>query len=126
MKRFIVLAFIVSTSAFARSYDYDCYSYYYNGDTSSSGTMTLSVNPRTAKADIVEEEWDNNLGGKLNTNYQSRGNIPFVKFGNELIVEKSLLTGGRRLKDGNWGGFARVEGQAEGGFFQYKFICKLK
>ena len=125
MKRFIVLAMLVSTSAFARSYEYDCYSYYWNGYEGEKGTMSLSVNARTAAADINEESWDD-LGGKIDSSYRSRGNVPYVKYGNELIVEKSLLTGGRRLRDGNWGGFARVEGEAEGGFFQYKFICKLK
>lgn len=126
MKRLIVLALLVSSSAFARSYDYDCFSFYWNGYEGESGTMSLSVNARSATADIHEESWDENLGGKLDSSYRSRGDTPFVKFGGELIVEKSLLTGGRRLRDGNWGGIGRVEGQAEGGFYQYKFICKLK
>lgn len=126
MKSFIVLALLMSTAAQASSYEYDCFSFYWNGSESEKGTMDLSVNARKASADIHYETWDNNLGGLLNQSYRSRSERTFVKFGNELIVEKSLLTGGRRLRDGNWGGIARLEGQAEGGFYQYKFICKLK
>lgn len=126
MKRFIVLALLVSFGAEARSFKYDCQSFYWNGYQGESGTMELAVNARKATADIREESWDENLGGNINLNYQSRGDKPFVKFGNNLIVEKSLLTGGRRMRDGNWGGIARVEGKAEGGFFQYKFNCTLK
>jgi hypothetical protein len=125
MKRLMVLAVLVSFGAQARSFDYGCYSFFANGSNDQQ-TMDLSVNARKATADIHEASWDNNLGGNLDSSYHSRGNVPFVKFGNELIVEKALLTGGKRLRDGSWGGVARVEGQAEGGFFQYKFICKLK
>lgn len=119
MKHLLVLALFVSFGAYARSYDYECQS---NNDQ----VMDLSVNPRKATADIREESWDRNLGGNINESYRPRGDRPYVKFGNELIVEKSLLTGGRRMRDGNWGGIARVEGQAEGGFFQFKFNCTLK
>jgi hypothetical protein len=124
MKRFLVLA-LLSFGAEARSFNYECHSFYWNGY-EDSGTMELSVNARKATADIREESWDENLGGKFNPNYRSRSERPYVKFGDDLIVEKSLLSGGRRLKDGNWGGIARVEGEAEGGFFQYKFLCTLK
>lgn len=126
MKRLLVLALFVSFGAHARSYDYECSSFYWNGEEGTQGFMDLSVNPRKAKADIRDESWDNSLGGSLNESYRSRGDRPYVKFGNELIVEKSLLTGGRRMRDGSWGGIARVEGQAEGGFYQYKFTCALK
>jgi hypothetical protein len=125
MKRFLVLAALISFGAHARPYDYECFSFYWNGYEGEKGTMDLTVNARKATADIHEVTWDEDLGGNLDTSYQSRGDIPYVRFG-EIIAEKSLLTGGRRLRDGNWGGFARVEGQAEGGFYQYKFICKLK
>jgi len=121
MKRLLVLALFVSFGAQARPYGYECYSY--EGDTR---IMDLTVNPRKATAMIREDAWNITLGGNLVQNYRSRGDIPFVKYGKELIVEKSLLTGGRRLRDGNWGGLARVEGKDGGEFFQYKFICKLK
>ncbi len=124
MKRFLVLAALISFGAEARSYTYECKSIYWNGY-NESGTMSLSVNARKATADIHEESWDEGLGGNLNPNYRSRSERPYVKFGGDLIVEKSLLTGGRRMRDGNWGGVARVEGQAEGGFYQYKFLCIL-
>lgn len=125
MKNLIIglLAF-GSMSAFAKTHTYKCYSYYWNGDEQSHGTMTLEVNNKTAKADIAEESWDDNLGGNLNSTYRSRGAIKYVKFGSELIVQESLLTGGTKLDDQSYGGFARVEGEAEGGFYQYKFICK--
>lgn len=125
MKSLLVLALLMSASAFGRAYDYDCYSFYWNGSDSGKGTMELSVNARKATADIHSESWDN-LGGLIDSSYRSRGERTFVKYGSELIVEKSLLTGGRRLRDGSWGGIARVEGEAEGGFFQYKFYCKLR
>lgn len=125
MKRLLVLAALFSFGAEASSFGYECQSFYWNG-LEGSGTMDLAVNARRATADIREEMWDTNLGGKINANYRSRGKRPFVKYGNQLIVEKSLLTGGRRMRDGNWGGIARVEGQAEGGFYQYKFTCRLK
>lgn len=125
MKRFIVLALFISFGAQARSFNYECKSFFWNGH-NDSGTMELSVNARKASADIREESWDESLGGNINPNYRSRGETPYVKFGDSLIVEKALLTGGKRLRDGSWGGVARVEGQAEGGFYQYKFICTLK
>lgn len=64
----------------------------------------------------------------LNIKYRSRGPIKYLKYGkysNAVIVEESLVTGGRLLDDGRKGGFARIEGEAEGGFFQYKFICNV-
>lgn len=126
MKCLLVLTLFVSFGAQARSYDYECFSFYWNGYDGMSGIMDLSVNAKKATADIREVSWDDgDLGGNLDPSYRSRGEIPYLRFGG-LILEKSLTTGGRRLRDGRWGGFARVEGEAEGGFYQYKFICKLK
>ncbi len=85
--------------------------------------MNLTISGTKASADILEESWDH-LDGPLNPKYKSKGSIPFIKFGDSLIVESTLANGGRELRDGQFGGIARVEGQAEGGFYQYKFICK--
>lgn len=107
-------------------YEYKCFSYYWNGDDHEKGTMLLEVTSKKATADILEVQWDENLGGDRDPDYNSRGAVKFVKFGYNLIVEKALLSGGKELRDGSLGGFARVEGEAEGGFYQYKFICKAK
>lgn len=115
---------VASSSAEAASYNYKCFSYYWNGYEGEKGTMKLSLNSKSARADILEESWDDDLGGSIDTKYRSRGSVKYVKFGANLIVEEALLEGGKELRDGSLGGFARVEGQAEGGFFQYKFICK--
>lgn len=114
---------LIGTSAFANTYEYKCYSFYWNGE-NQEGTMSLVVDGDTAKADIDEESWDKDLGGKLNPKYKSRGSLKFLKFGYELLLESALVKGGKTLRDGSLGGIARVEGEAEGGFFQYKFICK--
>lgn len=120
------LCALISLNIFAHetTYNYKCFSYYWNGDDQQKGTMNLSVSEQSASANIVEELWDENLGGALNPNYRSRGSIEYAKFGQELIVEKVLIKGGKKLRDGSMGGFARVEGVAEGGFYQYKFVCK--
>lgn len=114
---------LLSLSAAAANFNYNCFSYYWNGSDNDKGTMLLTLNSESATANILEESWDD-LGGLLNQKYKSRGAIKYVKFGNELIVEEALLSGGKVLRDGSLGGFVRVEGEAEGGFFQYKFICK--
>lgn len=119
-----VATLLLSTSAFAQRYEYKCFSYYWNGYDGLKGTMSLIVDGNTASADIDEEAWDQNLGGLLNPRYKSKGSIKFLKFGSQLILEEALVSGGKTLKDGKLGGIARVEGEAEGGFYQYKFICK--
>ena len=119
-----IAALLIGTSAFANSYEYKCYSFYWNGYDHEKGTMSLTVDGNTATADINEEYWDENLGGKLNPKYKSKGPLKFLKFGSELLLEEALIDGGKTLRDGSLGGIARVEGQAEGGFFQYKLICK--
>lgn len=119
-----IVTLLIGTTTFANTYEYKCFSYYWNGYKGAKGTMSLTVGGDTASADIAEESWDKNLGGNFNPNYKSKGSIKFVKFGSELILEESLVNGGKTLRDGTLGGIARVEGQAEGGFFQYKFICK--
>lgn len=126
MKRIIIGAILFSSIAQARAYHYDCFSYFWNGSETQKGVMELSVNARKAWATIRTDVWEQGLTGELNTQYRSYGDIPFVKFGNELVVEKSLVSGGRRLRDGNWGGLVLVEGDAEGSPYKYKFICKLK
>jgi hypothetical protein len=132
----MILSMIISVLMFAASgfsapeeYEYSCFSFYWNGDSNGRGTMSLTLTPKKASADIVEEQWDDEmgLGGDIDTKYRSRGNLEFVKYGDSLIVKKSMLTGGRSLRGGSSGasgGIVRVEGEAEGGFFQYKFICK--
>jgi hypothetical protein len=126
MKIFLTLLFtsFLSLSSFAETFNYKCFSYYWNGRDDEKGTLLLKVNSKNAEADIVEESWDESIGGERNLNYKSRGAIRWAKFGYNLILEEVLLEGGKELKDGQWGGLARVEGQAEGGFYQYKFICK--
>jgi|GEM_PF-4427232 len=121
----LALVAVNSNSVFAESLEYKCFSYYWNGHDGDKGTMNLTVNAQEAHGDILEESWDEEIGGKLNPAYKSRGAVKYVKFGYNLILEKVLLSGGKELRDGEMGGFARVEGQAEGGFYQYKFICKL-
>ena len=126
MKRLLVLALFLSFGVQARSYHYECNSFFWNGEEGIEGVMDLSVNARKATANIREESWDRVLGGNIVENYRSRSERPFVKFGNELIIEKALLTGGRRMRDGHWGGIARVEGSENGSFYQFKFNCTLK
>jgi hypothetical protein len=126
MKKFIfalVVTFNFPFFVFAANYNYKCFSYFWNGYEHESGTMDLTVNTKSATANSPEGGWGE-MGGKRNTKYKPRGAVEYVKFGNSLIVEKVLLTGGKELKDGSMGGIARFEGQAEGGFYQYKFICK--
>jgi hypothetical protein len=127
MKQFIIILAIAITvtgsDVFAAVYDYECYSYYWNGR-NEKGTMSLRVSKTIASADIHQKSWDKDLGGKINKNYKSKGSIKFLKYGYNLILEEALVEGGKALKDGSLGGIARVEGEAEGGFFQYKFICK--
>ena len=122
---FISLFSIQSFSSPARTWTYKCYSYYWNGY-NEKGTLLLSVSHQSATAKIEQDKeiWHNGIGGLRNLNYRSRGSIEMYKYGNNLIVEKSLTVGGRQLNDGTMGGFVRWEGQAEGGFYQYKFICK--
>jgi len=86
--------------------------------------MSLSVSPTKAKADIHEQSWED-IDSPRDLDYRSRGQMAYARFG-ELIVEETMLTGGKVMRDGGMGGFARVEGEAEGGFFQYKFVCKAK
>ena len=122
MKKFIFLLALISFNVFA--HDYKCFSYYWNGYENEKGTMLLSVDQNFADADIVEESWDKKIGGALNPKYKSEGKIKFIKYGHDLILEDVLINGGKILNDGSLGGIARVEGQGEGGFYQYKFICK--
>ncbi|MCM2323018.1 MAG: hypothetical protein NDJ90_07125 [Oligoflexia bacterium] len=128
MKKKLVVALLslsTASSAFAGGIDYRCFSYYWNGDRHEKGTMDLSVAADSATANIVEELWDDGtLGGKIDSSYRPRGSVKYVKFGSNLIVEAALLSGGKKLRDGSLGGFVRVEGQAEGGFYQYKFVCR--
>lgn len=120
----VIAAVLMGTSAFAETYKYNCFSFYWNGHQNEKGTMSLVVNGDTAKASIPGEEWAKSLGGKININYRSKGEIKFLNYGYGLILEEPLVTGGKRLRDQTLGGIARVEGRAEGGFYQYKFICK--
>ena len=120
----VIFAFLITTAVFAKGYSYQCFSYYWNGYENIKGTMNVEINGKVAKADILEVSWDDNLGGTLNPTYISLGAIKFVKFGYGLLLEEVLISGGKQLYDGSIGGIARVEGQAEGGFYQYKFICK--
>lgn len=104
---------------------YQCTSTMINGQRNTTQTMFLSVSETAATADILNELWDNNLiGGERNTRYKPRSSARYIKFGRNLVVEESLAYGGRPLNDGSFGGWARVEGEFEGGFSQYKFICK--
>lgn len=119
----VIATLLIGTTAFANTYEYKCYSFYWNGD-NEKGTMSLIVDSDSAKADIDSESWDENLGGKLNPKYKSKGSLKFFKFGDNLLLEGALVNGGKTLRDGSLGGIARVEGEAEGGFYQYKFICK--
>lgn len=113
---------VLSFSAQASTYKYKCFSY---GD-SEKVTMDLSIDSQTATADILEMLWDQDIGGPLDENYKPRGNVKYLRYGHSLIVAPELVTGGKELRDGDLGGFARVEGEAEGGYYQYKFICKSK
>lgn len=116
---------LAASTSLANTYSYNCFSYYWNGYEHQKGTMTLIVSDRAAAADIVEESWeDGDLGGATNPKYKSKGAIKFVKFGDNLILEEALVSGGKQLNDGSLGGIARAEGEAEGGFYQYKFVCK--
>lgn len=116
-KSFLVAATLLFvTSAMADLYEYKCYSF--------RGSMTLIVDGDQAFADINGETWDKDIGGKQNLKYKSKGIIKFLKFGTNLLLEESLVDGGLELRDGTLGGIARVEGEAEGGFYQYKYICK--
>ncbi len=116
----LVLLAVCSTPAHAQTFKFKCFRL--GGE---RGLMNLVVNSRSAKADIVGESWDDGfLGGAINPNYRPRGSASYVKYGTNLILEKALVAGGVELRDGSIGGFARAEGEAEGGFFQYKYICK--
>lgn len=126
MKRLLVLALLITSAANASSYDYECFSYAWNNNGHETDSMELTVNARKATAEIGDVSWDENLGGAIVQDYRSRGAIPFVKYGKGLIVEKSLITGGRRLRDGSWGGFVNAEFSNEYGFNQFKYICKLR
>lgn len=119
-----IFALIVSSSAYAHfeTFHYTCFSY----DNDESYVMTLAADLAEAKASIEGQQWAEDLGGVRDQNYRSRGSIPYAKFGRELILERVLLDGGKPLNDGQMGGFARVEGEAEGGFYQYKFVCKIR
>ncbi len=125
MKKILFLGFVCfgSINTYAAGFSYKCYSYYWNGN-NDKGTMSLVINGNLAKADILEVQWDNNLGGILNVNYKPQGSMQFIKYGTNLIVEKALVLGGRKLDNVNFGGIARIEGIAEGGFYQYKFLCR--
>ncbi len=125
MKCFLIAlaASLISPTAFA-SYEYKCFGYYWNGDEHESGTMTLLVDEDHATGDVHAKNWNERFGGNRDENYKSRGSIKYLKFGHELILEEVLIGGGKILRDGTLGGFARAEGEAEGGFYQYKFICK--
>ena len=121
----LLLIFSLPLAAGATEFNYSCYCYHWNGYYYEKGTMDLTLNSNFAKANIIEVSWDDDsLGGSIDTKYRSRGSVKYVKFGKNLIVEESMLTGGKKLKDGNMGGFVRVEGRAEGGFYQYKFVCR--
>lgn len=124
MKTFLMALLVATTSlpltALAANFKYKCFSY--DGE---KQIMVLALNAQKATADILGESWDeDNLGGRINPNYRPRGPASYVKYGYNLVVEKVLLTGGKQLRDGSIGGFARVEGEAEGGFYQYKFVCR--
>jgi hypothetical protein len=119
----------LSAQANTQSYKYTCYSYFWNGYADEKGTLDLTVDDEvTAQANLNNEDGDliEQVGGSRNRNYRSRGAIKYAKFEGGLVIEESLLSGGRTLKDGSMGGFARVEGEAEGGFYQYKFVCKAR
>lgn len=121
---FVLVLSFVSAPAMAKTYKYRCYSYDWNGDSTERGEMSLTVSKTKATADIKSVSWDQGLGGPLDRSYKSRGPVRYLKFGDELILEEVLVDGGKTLREGDLGGFARVEGEAEGGFYQYKFICR--
>ncbi len=123
---FIILALSTSHIVMASAVDtYKCYSYQVNGQKNTDEIMLISVSESFSQGNILNESWDDHfIGGELNANYKSKGPIKYKKYGQNLVIEESLLNGGRQLNDGIFGGFARAEGEAEGGFFQYKFICK--
>ncbi len=123
----ILLTTLASQLAFANTvYKYDCISYLVNGSKNSTAKMILNVEQDYASADILNELWDNNfIGGQLNNSYRSKSKNMNLKYGRNLIIEDSLVSGGRQLENGDFGGFAKIEGEVEGGFFQYKFICKM-
>jgi len=118
----------ISAHAEAKVFNYKCFSYFWNGETGEKGTLDLAVSPHAAQATLKNQDGEaiDKSNGPRNTNYRSRGSVRYAKFGYRIIAEESLITGGRRLDNGQLGGLARYEGEAEGGFFQYKFICKSK
>lgn len=120
-----VFTLFISQLGFAKTHNYQCFSYYWNGYDHEKGTMQLSVSLEKAEGKVQQQDdgFTDEVGGPRNLRYRSRGSMEMYKYGN-LIVEKTLTAGGRPLRDGSYGGLARWEGQAEGGFFQYKFICK--
>lgn len=117
----IVMVTLVGVEASAQTQNYTCYSYE-SENNDQKYEMSLTIDGDQAKADIKGEMWDD-IGGTLSTKYKSKGAIKFVKFGYDLVVEEALLSGGRELNNGSLGGFARAEGEVEGGFYQIKFIC---
>jgi hypothetical protein len=116
-------AALVSIPAHAAGFNYKCYSYFMNGH-DEKATMDLKVGKTVARAVIHENGMDEPVGGKIDPRYKSKGKVKYLRFGGGLIVQEALANGGERLKDGSLGGFVRFEGEAEGGFFQYKFVCK--
>lgn len=124
MKNLLMIATLTlaSAGAFAQTQSYTCYSYESNNG-NEKFEMSLTIDGDQATADILGEMWDS-IGGARSPKYKSKSAIKFVKFGYDLVVEEALLSGGRELKDGSFGGFARTEGEVEGGFYQIKFICK--
>lgn len=130
MKNVIFILSVLLTTPFSMAtenvYNYRCFSYLVDGEKNTNETMSLSVSKQTARGNILNETWDDNLiGGDLDPHYKPRttGSIKFLKYGT-LIIEESLAEGGRRLNDGSLGGLARFEAVIEGSFTQFKFVCQ--
>ena len=81
---------------------------------------------------VVEGGWDDT--GTLDKSYKpSPANAGTVRYwledstdgySNWLLVEKTMLKGGKMLRIGKKGGFVKHQARGEG-FFNYRFICIL-
>jgi hypothetical protein len=132
MNKFVLLALsLVSTSSFAATYSYTCFPAK-NNDNGYSEVLTMKISPK--KVTVIGKEMGTE-SGDVNPNYRpQKANVNMVQYlgigagdeySSELMAEDVLLEGGKKLKNGGYGGSMKMRARGEGYFFG-SYLCVAK
>lgn len=131
MKKFVLVAMATvfsASSSFAATYAYTCYP----AKTNSGFESIIKVTVNSKRATIKDDENGIDSVAKRNTDYHPRkananmlmydGFDSGESYQTEMLVDRSLLTGGLPLKRGGNGGVVKVRARGEG-YFSGSFLC---